>query len=85
MCEVCGGPTHRDDSMNRRCNGCERLTRMCTCSRVDKDFEKLVANLVELSGLSEEEVRKRLDDGEGYQYFPSQQQGYWVRPENRFM
>lgn len=31
MCESCGDETHRDDAMNRRCNGCERLVRLCDC------------------------------------------------------
>lgn len=31
MCEGCGGTTHRDDAMNRRCNGCERLVHQCVC------------------------------------------------------
>lgn len=31
MCEKCGNKTHRDDAMNRRCNGCEHLVRLCDC------------------------------------------------------
>jgi len=27
----CGAQTHRDDAMNSRCNGCERLVRQCIC------------------------------------------------------
>lgn len=30
-CEKCGADAHRDDSMARRCNPCERLTRLCIC------------------------------------------------------
>lgn len=30
-CEKCGAEAHRDDSMNMRCNPCERLVRQCVC------------------------------------------------------
>lgn len=30
-CERCGSTTHRDDAMVRRCDGCERIVRLCIC------------------------------------------------------
>jgi len=35
-CETCGRPAHRDEVMNRRCNGCEHLVRQCDCEKVDE-------------------------------------------------
>lgn len=32
-CETCGQKAHRDDAMERRCNGCEMLVRHCNCNK----------------------------------------------------
>lgn len=37
-CTKCGRKAHRDDSMERRCNGCERLVRLCSCEEVPADL-----------------------------------------------
>lgn len=31
ICGKCEGTAHRDDAMNKRCDGCERLVRLCEC------------------------------------------------------
>ncbi len=31
ICETCGGEAHRDEAMNRRCNGCEQKISHCVC------------------------------------------------------
>jgi hypothetical protein len=37
-CENCGSTAHRDDNMDRRCDGCERLVRLCDCkTRLSED------------------------------------------------
>lgn len=48
LCEYCGlHTTHRDDAMNRRCNGCEHIVRLCCCgASTDDDTMDLHGGLV---------------------------------------
>lgn len=48
-CEKCGRPAHRDDAMNMRCNGCERLVRQCDCTAEEPE-RKLPENML-LAGI----------------------------------
>lgn len=36
-CETCGRSAHRDDAMERRCNGCEWLVRECICEKKEEE------------------------------------------------